>query len=216
MQVPAHRNPGPRPAPFRGALRGGGPPRPRPGELLPDSEPRYKLRIRTYHDSPEQPVFFEIKRRNNQVIQKQRCRARRADVVRLLTTGATSVEHMPPAERKVFDEFTHRVHHIAARPAVMVRYEREAWCGVFDPTVRVTFDRQICCRSPDGPRIEFNSVGWDLVEGRRVILEFKFNGRCPAWMASAIRNFGLQRVSYSKYSHALLTARRAGPLLADA
>jgi hypothetical protein len=131
-------------------------------------------------------------------------------------TGKTDVGYMPPAQRKVFDEFAHRVHHIGARPAVVVRYEREAWCGLFDPTVRVTFDRQIRCQPPDDLRIHFNSATWDLVEGRRVILELKFNGRCPAWMASAIRNFGLQRVSYCKYSHAVLTARRAGPLLADA
>ncbi len=47
-------------------------------------------------------------------------------------------------------------------------------------------------------------------------IEFKFNNRCPSWMTNVIRSFSLRRVSYSKYSHAVLTARRAGPLLADA
>lgn len=177
---------------------------------------RYKLRVRSYTDDASAPVFMEIKRRNNQVIQKQRCRVRRADVMQLLTSGRMDVARMPPRERKVFDEFAHRLQRIGARPVVVVRYEREAVCGAFDPQARVTFDRQIRCRSTDNPRIQLNSAGWDLVEGRRVVLELKFNGRCPAWMTSAIRNLGLQRVSYSKYSHALLTARRAGPLLADA
>ena len=54
------------------------------------------------------------------------------------------------------------------------------------------------------------------MEGRRVVLELKFNGRCPAWMTNTIRSLGLQRTSYSKYSHAVLTTRRSGALLADA
>jgi hypothetical protein len=159
---------------------------------------------------------LEIKRRNNQVIQKQRCPVRRTDVVGLLTSGATHVVGMPPAERKIFDDFAQRVQHIGARPTVVVRYDREAWCGAFDPQVRVTFDRQIRCQATAQPRVQLHGTSWDLVEGRRVILEFKFNNRCPSWMTSAIRSLTLQRISYSKYAHAVLTARRAGPLLADA
>jgi len=185
-------------------------------ETIEGQRNRFKLRVRSYSDDAAAPVFTEIKRRNNQVIQKQRCPARRTDVMHLLTTGQMDVAHMPPGERKIFDEFAHRVQYIGARPAVAVRYEREALCGTFDPTARVTFDRHIRCRSTDNPRLRLADSGWELVEGRLVVLEFKFNGRCPAWMNNAIHSLCLQRTSYSKYSHSVLTARRAGPLLADA
>ncbi len=104
----------------------------------------------------------------------------------------------------------------APRPVAMVSYKREACHGTFDPEARVTFDRQIRCQATAQPRVELHGTSWDLVEGRRVILEFKFNNRCPSWMTSAIQTFALQRVSYSKYAHSVLTARRASPLLADA
>jgi hypothetical protein len=177
---------------------------------------RYKLRVRSYSDDANTPVFLEIKRRNNQVTQKQRCAARRSDVLGLLTTGERNGKHMPPADRKVFDEFAQRLQHIGARPIVVVRYEREALCGIFDPHARVTFDRQIRARSVDGPRLRVQDSFWELVEGRRVVLELKFNGQCPFWMQNAIHRLGLVRTSFSKYCHAVLTARRAGPLLADA
>ena len=177
---------------------------------------RYKLRVRSYNDSPETPVFVEIKRRNNQVTQKQRCAVKRGDVLGLLTTGERNGKHMPPAERKVFDEFAQRLQNIGARPIVVVRYEREALCGTFDPSARVTLDRRIRTRSMDGPSFRVHDTAYDLVEGRRVVLELKFNGRCPFWMNNVIHQLGLVRTSYSKYSHAVLTARRAGPLLADA
>ena len=80
-------------------------------ETLEGQRNRYKLRVRAYTDDASAPVFLEIKRRNNQVIQKQRCPARRADVTRLLAAGETDVAHLPPGERKVFDEFAHKMQH---------------------------------------------------------------------------------------------------------
>ena len=41
---------------------------------------RYKLRLRFYNDDPESPVFFEIKRRMNSCILKQRGGVRKAAV----------------------------------------------------------------------------------------------------------------------------------------
>ena len=38
---------------------------------------RYKLRLRFYEDNPHAPVFFEIKRRMNDAIMKQRCGIKR-------------------------------------------------------------------------------------------------------------------------------------------
>ena len=47
---------------------------------------RSKLRLRFYDDDPESPVFFEIKRRINDAIVKQRCPVRR-EAVRSLLSG---------------------------------------------------------------------------------------------------------------------------------
>jgi SPX domain protein involved in polyphosphate accumulation len=42
---------------------------------------RYKLRIRFYNESADTPVFFEIKRRADEAISKQRCATNRLTVV---------------------------------------------------------------------------------------------------------------------------------------
>src|SRR5678809_63746 len=56
---------------------------------------RFKLRLRFYNNNPDTPVFFEIKRRMNNCIMKQRGGVRR-DCVRLLLSG-----HFPEPEHLV-------------------------------------------------------------------------------------------------------------------
>src|SRR5688572_33040428 len=46
---------------------------------------RYKLRLRYYNEKPESPVFFEIKRRTNNTIAKQRGGVRRSSVAAILS-----------------------------------------------------------------------------------------------------------------------------------
>src|SRR5881409_3332339 len=53
---------------------------------------RFKLRLRFYNNNPDTPVFFEIKRRMNNCIMKQRGGVKREAVTRLL--GG----HLPEAE----------------------------------------------------------------------------------------------------------------------
>ena len=55
---------------------------------------RFKLRIRYYDDNPASPVFFEIKRRINEGIVKQRARVRREAVRSLLTGESPLPEHL--------------------------------------------------------------------------------------------------------------------------
>src|SRR3954469_940356 len=45
---------------------------------------RFKLRLRYYNDKPESPVFFEIKKRCNSIIMKERGGVRRTSVAPIL------------------------------------------------------------------------------------------------------------------------------------
>src|SRR3954463_2006991 len=55
---------------------------------------RFKLRIRYYDDNPESPVFFEVKRRINEGIVKQRARVKRSAVYSLLVGEAPRKDHL--------------------------------------------------------------------------------------------------------------------------
>src|SRR3954467_6035275 len=55
---------------------------------------RYKLRLRFYNDIPDTPIFFEIKRRMNNCILKQRAAVRREAVPLLLSGQLPEESHL--------------------------------------------------------------------------------------------------------------------------
>ncbi|MCA8957263.1 MAG: polyphosphate polymerase domain-containing protein [Planctomycetes bacterium] len=166
---------------------------------------RYKLRIRGYDDDPEHPLFVEIKSRRNTVVTKARCPLRREHL-----PAALGLAPLPDgghgAKQSVLVEFVARVRALGAVPMTLVRYEREAYQGLFDDGHRLTMDFDIRSRRVFEPCVEVGAGTWDLVSANAVVLELKFNDRLPGWMAALIRRLGLDRTSYSKYGHSVLSS----------
>ncbi len=163
---------------------------------------RFKLRIRYYDDDPATPVFFEIKRRINETIVKQRAQVHRAAVGPLLAGESPVRAHLvSPKLQQWVDvlDFWQLGQRIAAAPRSHVAYRREAWVSSGNSSVRVTFDRQVRC----GP--EFGTeLGLDVRDGVEVfpsdvILELKFTDRLPGWLGELIRTFDLVRCGSAKY-----------------
>src|SRR4030095_11704475 len=63
-------------------------------ETINGNKNRYKLRLRYYSTNPDAPVFFEIKRRINNTIQKQRGGVRPECVEMLLKGHLPQPEHL--------------------------------------------------------------------------------------------------------------------------
>src|ERR1041384_5704414 len=63
---------------------------------------RYKLRLRYYNEKPDSPVFFEIKRRMNNTIAKQRGGVRRSSVAAILAGQLPTPADMLSKEPKQF------------------------------------------------------------------------------------------------------------------
>jgi hypothetical protein len=166
---------------------------------------RFKLRVRSYTDRPDDPVFFEIKRRHNAVITKSRTMLSRGQMVKFFA-GTLNIERLNERDRSCIGEFSGRMLELAAEPKVVVRYRRQAYVGALDPGVRVTFDRNICCAPTTQSIVRHGGDGWLSVENRRVVLELKFRGVMPGWMQDMVHRFELRRISYSKYCNSVLTA----------
>jgi len=164
---------------------------------------RFKLRIRCYTDDEETPVFFEIKRRHNMVVRKSRAAVCRDDMTRFLWGQALDLEGRGSHELQCLTEFEGRTEQIGALPVVSVSYDREAYMGVFDGKARITFDRNIRCRPATINELAMEADDWVPIEGRKVVLEMKFDGRLPHWMADVIHKCELDRTSYSKYSKSI-------------
>ncbi len=163
---------------------------------------RYKLRLRFYSDQPGAPVFFEIKRRVDSAILKQRGGVRREAVDRVLAGHLPEPEHLMSKDPKhllALQRFCELTARLNAKPKVHVAYLREAWLPQNGNSVRVTMDRQV--RDDPEPTTLLSTAMKNpvLVFGNSVILEIKFTGRFPLWLAEMVRAFNLRQCSAAKY-----------------
>ncbi len=164
---------------------------------------RFKLRIRAYSDDASAPVLFEIKRRADRVVRKWRAVVPRSALPFLLAGRQIDLPGMSAQQRFWLDEFVRLMLATRARPRVLVRYDREAYVGLTDPDVRVTFDRRLRAATQTREVVIVDGPGFHSIGERQVILELKFNDRCPSWLLQLVKRFELPRTSYSKYCAAI-------------
>lgn len=180
-----------------------------------DSE-RLKLRVRTYEGSPI--ASLELKRRVSEVIDKTRVVVERDQAER---AAQGMVDPEDPEARRFLMRFARIAAESGAEPTLHVRYEREAYISTVDDYARVTFDRRIEVQRASGWSLDPDSSRWsrfddvwrpDLMDNS-ILLELKCQSSVPWWMTELVREFGLQRISFSKYSTGIhLTGREGGQM----
>lgn len=167
---------------------------------------RYKLRLRYYNEKPDSPVFFEIKRRTNSTISKQRGGVRRSSVAAILAGQLPTPDDMLSKDPKQFfaiQRFCELMAHIQAKPISHVFYMREAWISTADNSVRVTMDRAVLCEPDPTARLSTTMVSPVRPFGEDVILELKFTTRFPDWFKELVRCFGLAQCGAAKYAEGI-------------
>jgi hypothetical protein len=169
-------------------------------ESMTGEKNRFKLRIRGYNDDPAYPKFFEIKRRLNFTIIKDRQRVNQRDIAHLLGGGPLP-EHYYSTEQEPLKQFLFYLQCIKARPLIQVSYIRRAYEDDSENRVRVTFDRKLSFRICEQPEVTLGGPGWQRYPTNDVILEIKFTSLFPAWLTRMTRCFDLQKQSFSKYAN---------------
>ena len=168
---------------------------------------RFKLRLRYYDDHPDTPVFFEIKRREDNVILKERGGVRKSAVRWLLAGHMPERKHMlnPNDTEALFavQRFCHLMVQLNARPKMHVAYLREAYENPSDNNVRLTMDRQVESQPNPQPRLIAKSPKPHLVFGKTVILELKFTARYPNWFRDLVETFNCVQMGAAKYSEGI-------------
>jgi hypothetical protein len=169
---------------------------------------RYKLRLRFYDDNPNGPIFFEIKRRMNDAILKQRSGIRRHAVEAVLNGHLPSSSELISGDARqlaAIQRFIQLMMTDHAEPRAHVSYQREAWISQSDNSVRVTLDRNVFISPEFTLRFTSEMDAPTSVYGDLVILELKFTGRFPGWFKELVRRFGLCQGSASKYADGVAT-----------
>ncbi|WP_158277359.1 polyphosphate polymerase domain-containing protein [Opitutus sp. ER46] len=175
---------------------------------------RYKLRLRYYDDAANAPVFFEIKRREDHCIHKQRAAVRRSALHALLAgrwPGPADLFGSSPRQLLDLQEFSRLLQHVRARPQARVIYRREAWMSPWDNSARVTFDRDVRSLPHRTEELTLEDRGAVRPFGEEVIFEIKYTDRMPAWAAELVHVFELVQSGAAKYVEGLHSSGATRP-----
>lgn len=179
---------------------------------------RFKLRIRTYGTKPEHPVFFELKRKVNNVIIKSRAKMTLGEYYSGPFEGSIVMNPnsapmlKTPKDNNNFLEYCRIVHRLQARPKMLIRYVRESYFGANDDYARVTFDRRVSYRPTRDWRlpVEDDGVLWRPMDTQTglnrpfagYIFELKAMKDSPRWMLELVERFNLNTTGFCKYATA--------------
>jgi len=172
-------------------------------DVINGNKNRHKLRLRFYDDNPVAPVFFEIKRRSDNAILKERGAVRREAVASLLAGQLPEPGHLAsnnPKHLSALQNFCRLMHESGATLKTHVFYQREAWMHLHDNSVRVTFDREVLINPHFEPVITTRMHNPISPWGKQVILELKFTNRFPNWFFEMVRLFNVMQCGVAKYA----------------
>lgn len=177
-------------------------------EKIDGIKDRKKYRVRGYNNLSDKSItFLEIKHKNTNCVSKSRAPLYYKNIS--VTLNSKNVEDYVLSfsgngiEKKDAGKFLYYYYLKNLRPAILVIYEREAYQGKFDPSLRLTFDKNL--RSVIYPDI--NQL-YEEKEAKNIlknyfIFELKFYGTLPSWIRTLISKYGLNRQSLSKYTMSL-------------
>lgn len=167
-------------------------------ELIRNSieKPAYKekLRLRAYGEVNEQStVFLELKKKYDGIVYKRRVSINLQEARQYLLEGI-----YPQRDSQVLREIDYTLKKYDLIPAAYVAYDRKAFYGKEDERLRVTFDRNIRCRSTK-LGLEQGNHGIGILESGFILMEVKIPEAMPLWMSRNFSDLGIYPVSYSKY-----------------
>ena len=168
---------------------------------------RFKLRVRRYGERAPDVVFAEIKERSGAVGRKSRAEVPAAALRAILSHDCVApLANADPA----LHDFIGRRRAFCASPVMFVSCLRESLRdGRTGAELAVTVDRDIVFQPAPADRAEPDAAAWTSVPlpprrgAAAAIVEVKYTGQPPAWMAVMLRHTAPDRTSFSKYAAAV-------------
>lgn len=148
-----------------------------------------KLRLRSYGvPDTDAPVFLELKKKYAGVVYKRRITA---------PLGAVKAGELSDSQILREIGWFMRMYQNPT-PRVYIAYDRQAFCGVEEPGLRLTFDRNIRWRQS---ALELSKGTWGnpLLARGEVLLEIKIPGAMPVWLCRMLSDLEIYPTSFSKY-----------------
>lgn len=163
---------------------------------------RQKLRLRVYDDATiNGPAFLEVKQKFNKVVNKRRTMIKLADAYDYIKYGRNNengLEAYNPSNPQILEEVEAFRTLYDLKPRLVVSYDRQAFHGIDDPDLRVTFDYNLTTRD-DNLRIEDGPYGINFVDPNLSVMEVKVSQSVPFWLARLLSEYECPRKSVSKF-----------------
>ena len=165
---------------------------------------RQKLRLRVYNDAGlDDASFFEIKQKQNKVVNKRRMLLPLREAYRYLENdGAVSLEDYETSNLQVLREVDHFRKFYNLKPEMIVSYDRKALHGIDNADFRMTFDFNLRTRN-NNLHLEHGPFGDNFIDQNLVILEVKVNDSVPLWLTRILQKLQCEQRSASKYCTSL-------------
>jgi hypothetical protein len=144
------------------------------------------------------PVFFELKQKYNNRINKRRTVMELQDASRFVQAQEAAAMDYASSNPQVLREIASYRSRNELMPRVIVEYERQAFEGVEDEDLRVTFDYRLACRHDD-LRLDGRAAAVPFVDPNLVILEVKVRQSVPFWLARVLSDYRCEMRGVSKY-----------------
>ena len=173
---------------------------------------RRKFRIRGY-DQPEDDsvVFLEIKKKYDSFIAKHRSPLLSRHLEEFLSSPDLDryiiQSSGAPCARQDAERFLYHYYRHGLVPVVLVVYDREAFFGRFDPSLRFTFDKALRRAPLPTPGTLYHDHNLEEALTGASIFEVKFFRRVlPGFVRSIVNRYRLPRLALSKYAMCLETS----------
>lgn len=164
-----------------------------------------KLRLRSYGvPGSRGTAFVELKKKYDGVVYKRRVTVNAAQAAGCVSRGRLDRDDQISREINWF------LHVWQPQPAAYIGYDREAWAGIDDPDLRITFDTNLRGRNCDLD-LRAGDYGKLILPRDSILMELKFTGGAPLWLSHLLSENEVYPTSFSKYGTFYKTLMGAAP-----
>ena len=152
-----------------------------------------KIRVRSYGvPSHEDNVFIELKKKFDGIVYKRRITMNADEAAESLASG-----HIDRNDQ-ISREINWFLHSYEPLPMAYIGYDREAYAGIEDPNLRLTFDTNLRGRSWNVDLCE-GDHGFYIIPKDTILMEIKIPDSAPLWLSHLLSDHDIYDASFSKY-----------------
>lgn len=156
-----------------------------------------KLRVRSYGEAnKDSEVFVELKKKYKSVVYKRRITMQEKDLAEYFGGDCNLPETQISKEIDYFKAIYKGI-----EPRVFISYDREAFSGIEDKDLRLTFDENILFRTDDLNLCSKN-YGEKILDDNKLIMEVKVSEGIPLWLTKFLTEQKIYKGKFSKYGTA--------------